>query len=486
MTPHQIKATFAQAQKLMKAGNLDGADRLFTSLLMPTGGAPEIHAHRARIAELRGDTTAQAKALDQALAKRPNEPALLEAAIRAHGRLNDTNRVLSLYDSWIAATPKAIKPRADKAQYLQNIGNFDDADAVLRALLAQSPQEVELYRMLGAGTKLSPKDPLLKKMRQFWRDPRLNDQGRMHLGFALAKASSDLDDDPAVFEYLRVANAAQGRLAPHDPSAREAEWRAYKTAQQAFDSAPTAPTPDVTPVFVTGLPRSGTTLVEQILGAHPLVTAGGEMGHALREAARHLGPIEKMTPVSDLSITALSSLQAGYLRLIRRDTGVTTGYVTDKSIQSQLIFGLITRALPNARLIVVMRDPRDIALSIYRNHFRLGTHRYACDLAHIATVIKEFRMQIAYWRDLMPDRLHIVRYEDLVTEPEAQSRALVAAAGLDWHPDCLTFHIQKARVKTLSLAQVRQPIHAGRRAAWRRYETDMAPFIDAWGDTPWD
>ncbi len=486
MTPQQIKARFAQANAMLKAGQLDRAEAELKSLLLPTGGAAEVQANLARVAELKGDTPAQVVALDRALRKRPDTPALIDAAIRANTRLGDSDRVLALHDSRIALDPGQIKPRADKASYLQTIGDFDKATLILRDILAKSPDEVEIYRMLGAGIRLATGDPILSRMDRMWKNRRLNDHGRMHLGFALAKAQEDIGQPDRVFDYLDAANAAQARLAPFDPQARTREWQALRQVQTNLASAPIAPSGPLAPIFVTGLPRSGTTLVEQILGAHPDVAVGGEMGHALREGLRTLGPEDKMRSLASLSEPALSRYASAYGRLIRRDTGRTSGAVTDKSMQTQLVFGLIRRALPNARFLVVLRDPRDVALSIYRNHFRLGTHRYANTWADIAETIKLFREQIAHWQDALPDQLHCLRYEDLVSDPDPQSRALIAAAGLDWDDACLTFHERGGHVKTLSLAQVRQPIHAGRRQAWRRFETEMAPFLEAWGETPWD
>ncbi len=486
MTPQQIKAQFAQAQAMIRADRPEEALSLLKTLLMPSGGAPEIRFQMARALDLIGDTAASAAALDEVLKALPGEASVREAAIRAHTRLGNEDRVRALYDEAIKADPKTIKPRADKAQYLQQIGDFDGAETILRRLLKQSPQETELYRMLVAGLKLKPGDPLVRAMRKLWTDPRLNDQGRMQLGFALAKAAEDAGETDRVFGYLDAANTAQARLAPFDAAARDAEWAAYARAQD--DLAPpaaTAPLP-LRPVFVTGMPRSGTTLVEQIIGAHSRAVAGGEMGHALREAVRLFGPTEKMKPLSKMGAADLDRWAMAYRRGVRRDTGAVSGVVTDKSIRSQLIFGLIAKGLPGARIIVVHRDPRDIALSIYKNHFRLGTHRYANDLGTIAAEIRAFRAQVDHWRNRLPGQIHEIRYEDLVADAEAESRRLIAAAGLDWEDACLTFHKQAGKVKTLSLAQVRQPIHAGRREAWRKYETELAPFLDAWGDEPWD
>jgi hypothetical protein len=234
------------------------------------------------------------------------------------------------------------------------------------------------------------------------------------------------------------------------------------------------------------MPRSGTTLVEQIVASHDTARAGGEMGHALRLAFRHFVKAGRVTPLRDLGPADLAHYAADYLALARRDTQATAGVITDKSIQTHMIFGLVRRALAGARIVIVHRDPRDIALSIYKTPFRLGTHRYSNDLADIADEIKRFRRSVAHWRERMPSALHEVRYEDLVADPEPQARALIAAAGLDWQDACLSFHERGGAVRTLSVAQVRQPIHAGRREAWRKFEAQLQPFIDAWGDEPWD
>lgn len=486
MTPQQIQTQYRQALSLIQSGQPDKAASLLKALLLPTQGAPEIQYQLARVAEMQGDTAAQIAALEKALAKKPDEPALIGSALAAYGRHGDHDKALALHDRLIAAAPKEIKPRADKALYLQNIGDFDGAETLLRKLIRQYPEETELYRMLAGGKRFQKGDRLLAQMRALWSDPRLNDHGRMQIGFALAKASEDIGETDRIFTYLRPANAAQRRLAPFDAAARDAEWQGFREAQTCDDYTPLGDPLPLRPVFVAGLPRSGTTLVEQIIAAHSQARAGGEMRHALQEAVTRFGPADRMTPLKDIPEARLRQWAGAYQRLIARDTGPQPGTVTDKSVQSHLIFGLIARGLPGARLIVVHRDPRDIALSIYKNHFRLGTHRYANDFADIAHTIRLFRDTVAFWKDRLPGRIAEVRYDDLVADPEPQARAIIGAAGLDWEEACLDFHRSKAQVKTLSLMQVRQPIHKGRSGAWRRHEAELQPFIDAWGDAPWD
>ncbi|SMX40383.1 tetratricopeptide repeat-containing sulfotransferase family protein [Maliponia aquimaris] len=486
MTPQQIQAQYKRALTQIAQGQLAPAETTLKALLLPSKGAAEVHFQLARIAEARGDSRAQVRELERALEKRPAEKALIETAILAHTRLGNADKVLKLYDRLIALEPNPTKPLGEKAVYLQNIGDFAAAEKIILQLLRKFPREGEIYRVLSGGKKMARGEALFDRMKTLWKDEGLTDASRMHLGFALAKACEEVGETDKVFAYLDRANQLQRKLAPFDPEERTAEWTDFLKAQETDDYTPVGETRRPGAVFVTGMPRSGTTLVEQIIASHSMAQAGGELGHALKQAVQQFGPAHKMTPLKGLSEVRLGRWAEAYARLVRRDTGADSGVVTDKSIQSHMIFGLIARGMPGARIVVVHRDPRDTALSIYKNHFKLGTHRYANDFADIANAIKMFRASVDHWKTRLPDRIHEVSYDDLVSDPDPQARALVAAAGLEWEDACLDFHNAKTNVKTLSLMQVRQPIHTGRREAWRKYETELAPFIEAWGDTPWD
>lgn len=476
----------ARARALQAQGRVDDAARAWRALLDADPEYAEARIHLSTIAFEQGDRDAclsQLRAVTRLMPDDPRAWATLAARLRHFG-LSD--EALTACDAAIACDPKSIRFAVDKAHLQQTLGQFDAAERVLVRLLKRHPADTDLYRMLMISHRVSRTDPVLRQMLTLWKDPRLNDTGRMNLGFALATAMEQLGETHRVFRYLDAANAAQGRLAPDDAAARAQQAAATLAAQDGADLTPRGTVTQPRPVFIVGMPRSGTTLVERIIARHSGATAGGEMGHALRRARLRFGPPEVMTPLAGISDDALSDWAADWARLATRDTGATSGVVTDKAMMTEQILGLIHRGMPGARIIVVHRDPRDVALSIYRNPFRLGQHRYANTLPDVARAIKGFRAAIAHWRARMPDALHEIRYEDLVADPEAQTRALVAAAGLDWEDACLDPAAGTGSVSTLSVAQVRQPIHGGRRQAWRKYETEMQPFIDAWGDEPWD
>ncbi len=483
---HAIKTTYDKALALARQGDLSQAAGLLEGLALQAPTLPEIHYQRARIAARLGDQDKRLSSIDRAVDLRPADPTLLTEAVAAHSAAARHDTVLSLYDRLIALDPTAIKPQAEKALYLQTAGQFDASEKLLRKLQKKHPHEAELYRMLATTIRIQPNDPMIGAMRRLANHPRLSTAGRMHVNFALAKAMEDTRTTAKVFPHLHLANAAQAALWPDDAEARNTEWNGVVAAQDGLSPVTSSTGTDPALVFVTGLPRSGTTLVEQIIASHSKVQAGGEMATALRTAYALFGSGADMRPLAQEPQGTLSEFANRLTSALHPFANPAKPVLTDKSIMAFLIYGLLHATLPNARFIVVHRDPRDIALSIYKNHFNGGTHRYANDLAAIAEVIKSFRRIIAHWRATLPDRFVELRYEDLVADPETQSRHLIAAAGLDWEDQCLKFHEKGGTVKTLSLHQVRQPIYQSSAAAWRRYESDLQPFIDAWGDTPWD
>lgn len=472
----QIQQKFAMAQSRMKSGDLAAARDLLTQVHKATPAAAEPLFHLGRIARTLGELGQAKDHFAAARRLKPNEPAILTALGEVQALIGDTKGAAKTHDALIALRPGHPKPLADKALFLQQQGDFDAAEALFKKALRRAPDSGELYRMWLGGRKIVKGDPLLRKMQDLYAHPAMSDTGRIHLGFALAKAMEDIGAYDRVFPYLQKANKLQRQAFPYNPAVREGEVAGLIAASEDIG---TPIDTDFAPIIVTGLPRSGTTLVEQILAAHDNVRAGGESSAPLRLAFGLFGAPPKTTPLHEIPDDTLRSFAQGYDQHVLSRFGRAPGTrVTDKSIQTHLILGHIHRAMPKANLIVVRRDPRDIALSIYKNYFEGGNHRYSNDLADLAKYIKSFDRIVAFWKQRL--NLHEIAYEDLIADPEPQARGLIGAAGLDWQPKCLDFHKQGGAVKTLSIAQVRQPIYKSSGGAWRRYEAEMQPFIHAW------
>lgn len=475
LNPAQLPALLKQAQGLHRAGRLANAAAAYRAVLAVAPGTAAARLGLAAILLRQGQAAA---ALPHLEAAPPTAPETLSLRAEALAALGQTDQALALYDRLIRALPKQVKPLADKALLLQRLGDFEGAETCLRRALRLAPLEGQLYRMLVVTRRITPNDPLIPAMLRAHGDRRVTGLSRAELGFALAKAMADTGQHAQMFTYLGPANAAVRAAQPHDPRQRSAEVEGLIAAFRGADFTPLPEGPDdIAPIFVTGLPRSGTTLVEQILASHSAVTAGGERRFGLACAYDLLGPPPDIAPLAGLSAAQVAGFGAAYAAAMRAAIRFDR-VVTDKSIQTHLILGLVLRALPAARVIVVRRDPRDLGLSIYRNLFAPGTHRYAYDLGDIAGYIGSFERMMRFWAEVLPGRYHEISYDDLVQQPEPQARALLTAAGLEWEDTCLRFHEQRNAVATLSVAQVRQPIHAGSRAGWRRHEADLAPLIE--------
>ena len=487
LTPASVPALATLGRALTRRGEPDLAMRYIDrALALAPRDVPALIA-LANAETRRGRHAETEAALLQAEAEAgdlPVEPRTLLA--QAQARLGKDDAALANYDRALAAAPDLPLALAGKAGLLQTLGRFDEAEEWFRRAFETGAAPGETYRLFITSHKTQAGDPILAQMRARFDDPVTPDEDRAHLGFAIAKALEDVKDHAPVFRYLDTANALVRKAHPWDIATRHAEIAETIRAQDGFDFA-AAPriegASDYAPIFVTGMPRSGTTLVEQIIASHSAVEGAGEVGTGTRLAQQLLmaGGEGRYRHVRDLSEAEIAGLGHDYAAALRGRFPRAV-HVTDKSIQTYLFLGLMKRALPNARFVVVRRDPRDTLLSIYRNKFPEGTHLYAYDQRDLARYWRTFEQMVKFWRERLPGGFHEIRYEDLVADPEAQSRALIAACGLDWEDACLNFHENTRKVETLSVYQVRQPISRASLKGWKRYEADLGPMLEELGE----
>ncbi len=397
-----------------------------------------------------------------AIARDLGDPALLAEALEADGRAEEA---LAAHDARIAAAGDRAGPgpAAAKALLLQRMGRLGEAGDVLRDLIERHPGEGALYRLWATGERVAADDPLLARMERLWTA-----RPGAELGFALAKALEDAGRHGEVFAVLHEANRLAGRVAPPDLEAERrdaAAWRAALAGLRPVAAEARGPVP----LFVAGMPRSGTTLVERILARGAGVAAGGETGLLAPIVLRHARP-----PAPPGAEAVRRIAEAHDAALARRWPGASR--VTDKSMQLWKIVPLLA-ALPGAATIVVRRDPRDTGLSIYQQHFAPGTQRFATDLRAIGRMLRLFDESVAHWREAAPGAFTEVSYDALVADPAAAAERLAAAAGLPAGalsgPDA-----EGGLVRTLSVAQARAPVHAGSSGRWRRFEAELAPLIE--------
>lgn len=393
--------------------------------------------------------------------------------------LSTPEKAIDLLDREIKRMPDNASFHRTRATILQSMGRFDDARDSFRTAITLDPTNGQTYRSLSASHKFTEGDPLIEELETVWNRNDLQDDDRLQLGYALSKAMEDSKQYEKVFPYLNAASELVRKVHPYDVDTRRKEIDKVKTIFANFrpDNHPLTNTDEVyAPVFVTGMPRSGTTLVEQIISSHSTMTGAGELGRFSRSAFELAMMPTSPDHVDHLTPESIGDLAEDYKTYIS-EILPDADQITDKSIQTYLLMGLVWLAMPKAKVIVVRRDPRDNLLSIYKNLFPEGRHLYSYDLEDLAAYYLMFDEIIDFWRDIAPDRFYEIQYEDLISDPEGQSRALIEAAGLPWEDACLNFHQNKRRVDTLSVFQVRQPMYKSSMAAWKRYENDLAPLI---------
>ena len=322
---------------------------------------------------------------------------------------------------------------------------------------------------------------------QRWKNwPRtrasLSIDDRIELHFALGKAYEDLGRDAEAFTQWLDGNALKRRQITYDEAAT---LGALDRIQAVFTSElirrwQNVGHPSPVPVFIVGMARSGSTLVEQILASHPQVFGGGELKYfdaAVQGIRTKFGGSATFPElVSGMTGEDYRDLGTRYLAEIERLAPAAT-HITDKMPGNFIFAGLIHLALPNATIIHTIRDPVDTCLSCFSKLFTEGqNHTY--DLAELGRYYRHYQALMAHWhRVLPPGRILDVRYEDVVADLEGQARRIIAHCGLDWDPRCLAFHQTERPVLTASAAQVRQPIYNSAVGRWRVHEEALQPLL---------
>ena len=398
---------------------------------------------------------------------------------QAQARLGKDEVALENYERALAVDPNSPIATGGKAMALQTLGRFEEARPLFQRAFDIDPNNGEIYRSYIAAHKTKAGDPIIDRMTAIYEKSGLSDFDRMNLGFAIAKALEDTKDDARVFRYLDAANALMRKIFAYDPQSQLREREALLAAFDGMDWLGRAleGTTDYAPIFITGMPRSGTTLVEQIISSHSRVRGAGEVGKITRLAQKLLTRGTRLRAIGGLSDGEISAFGHDYATYMRERFGDDL-LASDKSIQTYLYLGLVKLALPNARIVVVRRDPRDNLLSMYKNKFPDGAHLYAYDQRDLVVLYETFVQIVDYWREVLRGGFYEVDYDKLVADPEPETRKLIAACGLEWEDACLRPEDNDRKVETLSLYQVRQPITKSSVKGWKRFEKDLKPMLD--------
>ncbi len=391
---------------------------------------------------------------------------------------------LDRYDEAQEHLERAIAVESDQAQAYGKMGaiagmrgDMDRAVDALRHGLERDGRSGRLYHLLATTNRLSVDDPAVAGMRKLLEridELPLDEQIALH--FALGSVYAENDRRDLSLDHFAAGNRLKRWLAQYDEDATLANFEEIAAAFRPDAMRALEGTGYATDkhVFIVGMPRSGTTLAEQILASHPKAFGAGEL------SAFHEAVVDAFARDTALTPSVLQKLGRRYSEDVTA-LAPSASRITDKMPANFRYAGLIHLALPNARIVHMRRDPVDTCVSCFSQNFAEG-QPFAYDLAELGRYYRAYEKMMAHWRDALPPAAMLeIRYEDLIDDFESHARRLVAFAGLEWDPACLEFYRTQRPVRTASVAQVRRPIYKTSVGRWKGQEQRLKPLLDALG-----
>ena len=412
------------------------------------------------------------------------DPLTLDTLGVVRSRTGDLAGAVRLFERAVAARPSV-------AAYLYNLGlarqfngDLDGAEAAYDRVLALEPTHARVLSAVTSLRRQTPENNRLSVLIPLFKDDDPDTARQQHLGHAIARTYEDMGEPIASLDWLGRAKAGRRRKvgSPIDHD-RDVFHAAGRTVSGNLSGIA-----DSQPVFIVGLPRSGTTLVDRILSSHPDISSVGELSDFSSIVKRladtpsdRVMDVDTLTAACDLDRAEIGRRYLAALRAQPRADGGDARLI-DKMPLNVVYAGLIHEALPHARIICLRRHPVDSALANYRQLFATDFpyYDYGLDLADAGRYYAMFDSLVAHWRAVLPaNRFTEVRYEAVVADLETEARRLIDFIGLDWDSACLDFHRNAAPVATASSVQVRSPIYSSSVGRWRRYGEGLKPLLDA-------
>jgi tetratricopeptide (TPR) repeat protein len=477
------------AEVLRELRDYDQAARFYQTACTLEPGEARFHAGKGSLALDRGRHEEAAGHFRQAVACNPRSADSHHGLGLVHLEEGRPDLAEPSFREALAIDPRLAMSWCALARILSERGEFDSSCAAARSALACSPGLVDAYFRLAANLKGELPEADVQAIERLLELPSLTDQKRALLHFGLALVTDAKGRYPAAAAHVETANA-------HQASANAAEDRSHDPDRHSrfiddviatFTAEAVAHRrswgiADPRPVFVVGLPRSGTSLVEQILASHPEVHGAGELPHV---HSLFLGLPEVIGQPSADPFQAWNALSPDLARTVARRylekldglASSAAARIIDKMPDNVRLLGFIAVIWPAARVIVCDRDLRDVAISCWQTGFEKNA--WACNWEHIARRFADHQRIVNHWQHTLPERALAVRYEDLVLDFETNARRLLDFLGLEWNQACLEFHKTRRVVRTASLVQVRQPLYTHAVGRWRHYEQSLRQFFQA-------
>ncbi len=441
-----------------------------------------------------GDLYDQLERLDEAVAAFREVLTIEEQRVDVWIKLGQVEVLRGRGDEALLAYQQAIhwQPDCAEAHYflassLSGQGRFDEAVAAFHQALRCKPSLTAVYYSLSQLRNYRFSEQDARQMETLSQQSDLSEEQQLFLDFALSRLAEQRQRNDEAFRYLTVANRLARKQTHYDADRMAAFFQDTQAvfSREFFVQRADFGLLDRTPIFIVGMMRSGSSLVEQILASHPDVHGAGELTDLKQiifyfDGVLNLQAYPDQTP--DLDAERIAARAREYLRRLRERGGEALR-ITDKMPGNFRYLGMIRLMFPQAKIIHCRRHPLDVCLSCYRLYFS-GAHPYAYDLRELGHYYRLYEGLMQHWHAVLPGYIHDVQYEALVLDQEAETRRLLDFCELPWHARCLDFHKSERAVMTASLSQVREPIYHSSVQKWQAYEAHLGPLIEALGGNP--
>jgi len=450
------------AETALRRGRPDAAVVCAGKAVARDATDPIARLMQAKCLALVGRTQEARWAADEGVKLAAGNAAALEGLGAVFSMLGQHARALSLFHAAARIAPNSPQLLYNLAAAERMLGLFDDAERHCDQAIRRDPHFHLAYALRSDLRQQTPERNHIAALEGLVTSGILRPESEVLLRFALGKECDDIGDHPRAFRHFAAGATLQRRgsryLVGDDIAAIDRTIAAPRSAGAArgFEGDD--------PIFIVGLPRSGTTLIERMIASHSLIRSAGELG---------VFPVE----LRRAGTGGPAALGQAYSQAARQFEGLESGRFVDKFPDNALHCGAIHAALPRARIVALRRDPVDSCFALYRTHFT-GKYPFSYDLEDLADYYAAFDRLMAHWRTVLPpDVFTEIAYEDFVADPESQSRRILDFLGLPWEAAVLNFHESRAASTTASAAQVRRPVYSSSVGKWRNYGAELQPLI---------
>jgi len=515
LTPDNAEAYSNLGLTLQKLGQLDDAVKSYKKAISLTPDNAEAYSNLGIVFQELGQLDAAVKSFEKALALKPDfadahnnlgnalkELNQLDAAIECYEEaiaikpdfaevyynLGNALRALGQPDAAVKRFEHALAIKADYPRALNNLGivfmelgQKDDAFKCYEKAITIKPDYVEAHLHLGTTKKYIANDPQIAQMQSILSISDLSQSDRKHLCYALAKVNEDLGKQDELFKFLHEGNRLRKQELNYsldmDQITHSIVKKLFSPSPSIVEKSLSYKTSTIRPVFILGMPRSGTSLVEQIISSHHAVCGAGELG-TLNELIFPIVKDPSTHGTNGLSEETFLSIRQRYLDSLSR-FNVPENVITDKMPLNFRWIGFILTAFSEAKIVHLKRDARATCWSNYKHHFDSKGNGWAYNIHDLVGFYELYIDLMAFWHQLFPNKIYDICYEDLTTNQEEETRKLLEYCELDWDENCLNFHTNNRVVATASASQVRQKMYQGSSEAWKKHEAYLQPLIKA-------